>query len=144
VIAECDRKLSRHRAALEAGADPAVVAGWIAEEQARKAEAEARLRRAPAQRAQLGKEDLAKVIRRLGDLIPVLTEANPVRKAKIYANLGLLLVLYPGDNKVLVKSSSDQDLIGEPRVSEGGLEPPCPFGALAPQASASANSATRT
>ena len=29
-------------------------------------------------------------------------------------------------------------------VSEGGLEPPCPFGALAPQASASANSATRT
>src|SRR5664280_1063019 len=30
------------------------------------------------------------------------------------------------------------------RVSEGGLEPPCPFGALAPQASASAYSATRT
>src|SRR4051812_7997628 len=31
-----------------------------------------------------------------------------------------------------------------PAVSEGGLEPPCPFGALAPQASASAYSATRT
>src|SRR5664280_1394652 len=30
------------------------------------------------------------------------------------------------------------------RVSEGGLEPPCPFGAIAPQASASAYSATRT
>src|ERR1700726_1847976 len=29
-------------------------------------------------------------------------------------------------------------------VSEGGLEPPCPFGALAPKASASAYSATRT
>src|SRR3954454_11215262 len=29
-------------------------------------------------------------------------------------------------------------------VSEGGLEPPRPFGALAPQASASAYSATRT
>src|SRR3954469_13596822 len=29
-------------------------------------------------------------------------------------------------------------------VSEGGLEPPCPIRALAPQASASANSATRT
>ena len=29
-------------------------------------------------------------------------------------------------------------------VSEGGLEPPCPFGALAPQASASTYSATRT
>jgi hypothetical protein len=32
----------------------------------------------------------------------------------------------------------------ELKVSEGGLEPPCPFGALAPQASASAYSATRT
>jgi hypothetical protein len=29
-------------------------------------------------------------------------------------------------------------------VSEGGLEPPCPLRALAPQASASAYSATRT
>ena len=29
-------------------------------------------------------------------------------------------------------------------VSEGGLEPPCPIRALAPQASASAYSATRT
>jgi site-specific DNA recombinase len=27
-IAECDRKLARHRAALEAGADPALVAAW--------------------------------------------------------------------------------------------------------------------
>ena len=37
------------------------------------------------------------------------------------------------------KASTRTDL-----VSEGGLEPPCPFGALAPQASASAYSATRT
>jgi hypothetical protein len=35
-------------------------------------------------------------------------------------------------------------LTWETSVSEGGLEPPCPFGALAPQASASAYSATRT
>ncbi|WP_063006025.1 hypothetical protein [Nocardia salmonicida] len=27
-IVECDRKLARHRAALEAGADAAMVAGW--------------------------------------------------------------------------------------------------------------------
>ncbi|MGC4991949.1 hypothetical protein [Nocardia salmonicida] len=27
-IAECDRKLARHRTALEAGADAAMVAGW--------------------------------------------------------------------------------------------------------------------
>src|SRR5436309_13956265 len=35
-------------------------------------------------------------------------------------------------------------LTGKDVVSEGGLEPPCPQRALAPQASASAYSATRT
>ena len=35
-------------------------------------------------------------------------------------------------------------LTWENTVSEGGLEPPCPLRALAPQASASAYSATRT
>jgi site-specific DNA recombinase len=40
-VAECDRKLARHRAALEAGADPAVVTAWIREVQAARAEAEA-------------------------------------------------------------------------------------------------------
>jgi site-specific DNA recombinase len=29
-MAECDAKLERYRAALDAGADPAVVTGWIA------------------------------------------------------------------------------------------------------------------
>jgi len=43
-VAECDRKLARHRAALEAGADPAVVTAWIREVQAARAEAEAQLR----------------------------------------------------------------------------------------------------
>jgi len=34
VIAECDRALERHRAALEAGADVQLVTGWITETQA--------------------------------------------------------------------------------------------------------------
>jgi hypothetical protein len=36
-IAECDRKLAGHRAALDAGASPATVAAWIAETEAEKA-----------------------------------------------------------------------------------------------------------
>jgi site-specific DNA recombinase len=39
VTAELDRKLARYRAALDAGADPAVVAGWIAETQLEREEA---------------------------------------------------------------------------------------------------------
>jgi hypothetical protein len=40
-FAEADRKLARHRLALEAGADPEVVTAWIREEQAKKTEAQA-------------------------------------------------------------------------------------------------------
>lgn len=39
IIAECYAKLARYRSALEAGGDPAVVAGWIAETQAARAAA---------------------------------------------------------------------------------------------------------
>jgi site-specific DNA recombinase len=33
-IAECDRKITQYRAALDSGANPAIVAGWIAETEA--------------------------------------------------------------------------------------------------------------
>lgn len=44
VVADCDDKLARYRQALEAGADPALVAVWTAGIQARKAEALAQQR----------------------------------------------------------------------------------------------------
>ena len=39
VIADCDAKLDRYRAALEAGTDPVMIAAWTAQVQARKAQA---------------------------------------------------------------------------------------------------------
>ncbi len=42
-IAECDRKLARHRAALEAGADPALVVAWSHQVHQQRMIAEARL-----------------------------------------------------------------------------------------------------
>ncbi|WP_422735711.1 zinc ribbon domain-containing protein [Micromonospora sp. WMMD729] len=41
IITECDAKLERYRAALDAGTDPAVVTGWIAQTQAERTRAEA-------------------------------------------------------------------------------------------------------
>jgi len=95
-VTEADRKLARHRAALEAGADPAIVAGWIREVQAAKAEAEAQLRRLsrPAART-LDRDELAEMTRALGDMVRVLADADPARKAKIYAGLGLRLTYHP-------------------------------------------------
>jgi hypothetical protein len=42
-ISACDHKLAQYRKALDSGADPAVVGQWIAETQARKLAADARL-----------------------------------------------------------------------------------------------------
>jgi site-specific DNA recombinase len=50
-IAECDRKLARYRAALEAGADPAMVAAWMRDVQRQRAAAEARITHAEISRA---------------------------------------------------------------------------------------------
>jgi hypothetical protein len=38
IVADCDAKLGRHRHALEAGAEPALVAAWTGEVQARNAQ----------------------------------------------------------------------------------------------------------
>ncbi|MFF0467487.1 hypothetical protein ACFYPX_08710 [Micromonospora zamorensis] len=53
IITECGAKLERYRAALDAGADPAVVTGWIAQTQAERARAEVDLR-TPMLLARLG------------------------------------------------------------------------------------------
>lgn len=42
-VADCDRRLARHRAALEAGADPALVARWTRDVQSERAAALAQL-----------------------------------------------------------------------------------------------------
>ncbi|MBN6050687.1 zinc ribbon domain-containing protein, partial [Nonomuraea sp. RK-328] len=94
-MAECDRKLARHRAALEAGADPVLIASWMREEQGRKTELQHRLTRLPVARPRLlDRDSLVAVLRGLGSLVEVLGRADPTRKAKIYANLGLELVYH--------------------------------------------------
>jgi hypothetical protein len=121
-VVDADRKLARHRAALEAGADPAVVTAWIREVQAAKAEAEAQLRRLSQSPARtLDRDELVQITRALGDMVRVLADADPARKAKIYAGLGLRLTYHPDKRKVLVGQAS-APVIGQQFVSEGGLE----------------------
>jgi site-specific DNA recombinase len=119
-LGECERNLSRHRAALEAGADPAVVAEWIKEEQAQKAAIEHRLRRMPVGRTRrLDGDQLAATLRDLGDMVKVLGRADPAHKAKIYGSLGLRLIYRPAQRKVLVTASGDQDHMGYQRCPRG-------------------------
>ena len=47
VIDDCDRKITNYRALLDAGTDPTLVAGWIAEVTATRVAAQARQRTQP-------------------------------------------------------------------------------------------------
>ncbi|MFE0154170.1 recombinase family protein [Nonomuraea sp. NPDC059007] len=109
-ITDCDRKLKGYRAALDAGADPVTVAGWMKDEQARKATLERRLNHLPVGRPRrFDREAMAATLRQMGDMVAVLGKADPVSKAKVYAELGLVLTFDPGNNEVLVTATSDQD-----------------------------------
>ena len=55
--------------ALEPGASPEIVSGWINETQAKRAAAEARLRQRPTGRRRMTQEEIAKLARAPGDLM---------------------------------------------------------------------------
>jgi DNA invertase Pin-like site-specific DNA recombinase len=99
-VAAYDAKLARYRAALDAGADPAVVAGWIADAQAARSRAEQqRPDPAPAGTteisSQLSEEEINTIVEELGDIVAVLRDAEPEHKLDVYRNLGLHLTYHP-------------------------------------------------
>jgi site-specific DNA recombinase len=122
-IAECDAKLKQHRAALEAGADPALVTSWMNETQARRSVAEARLRK-PAGRRRMTRDEITSLVTALGDVMRVLRDADPADKAEVYSRLGLTLTYHPGGKRV----------IAEVRPNLGVYVSECPRGDLNPHA----------
>jgi site-specific DNA recombinase len=94
-IAACDTKLKQYRAALDAGADPTLVAGWITQTQAERAHAEADLRtlQTPG-RCRMSQTEIANLVQALGDIVTVLHDADPADKAEVYRQLGLRLTYH--------------------------------------------------
>lgn len=77
-VADCETKLARHRAALEAGANPVTIAQWMDETEAHLAAARAELRSDEAQRPRiLTTQQIDELITALGDLVRVLKDASP-------------------------------------------------------------------
>ncbi|MGW3897681.1 hypothetical protein ACWD6L_21085 [Micromonospora profundi] len=96
IITECDAKLERYRGALDAGADPAVVTGWIAQAQAERTRAEAELRAiAGSTPRRMSRAEITALVTALGDITTVLREADPSDKAEVYRQLGLRLNYQP-------------------------------------------------
>ncbi|HMD25603.1 MAG TPA: zinc ribbon domain-containing protein [Streptosporangiaceae bacterium] len=98
-IAEYDAQISRYRASLDAGGDPAVIGPWIAETQARKVTAQAEIRTATGRR-QMSRDDIAAIVAALADLAQAVREADPADKADTYAQLNLTLTYQPGQRLV--------------------------------------------
>jgi site-specific DNA recombinase len=123
-IADANAKLARHRAALEAGADPAVVASWIAQTQAERRNAEAQLREAACQaQTRMSREQIATLVDSLGSLLAALREADPADKAEVYQQLGLRLDYQPDTQIVKAQLQPSPHDMCRRSVSEGGLEP---------------------
>jgi site-specific DNA recombinase len=124
-LADCDDRLRKYRAALDNGADPVVVAGWMSEVKAERLAAEALLA-ASFPSKPLSAAALRSMIANLGDMAQVLAEADPMDKADVYAGLGIEITYRPDQRMVSVTA---RPLVGvQQSVSEGGLEPPRPFG----------------
>ena len=102
LIADCDARLARYQAALDAGADPQAVAEWTRQVKAERAAALARdaSQRPPPAARQLTEDDIRALITGLGDLRDVIHDAEPAVKAAIYEQLGLKVTYQPGQDKI--------------------------------------------
>ncbi|GHF35399.1 hypothetical protein FHX82_007057 [Amycolatopsis bartoniae] len=120
VVEECDQALARHRAALEAGADPQLVTRWMAETQARRAEALTKTR-VSIRPSRLSRDEIRQLIKDLGDIRQALTLADPGDKAEVYQQLGLQLVYYPGKRTVRAETNLDPHSWGYGKCPRGEL-----------------------
>jgi site-specific DNA recombinase len=90
------RQAGRYRAALEAGADPAVVTEWIAQTQAERTRAETELHTNKGNSPRrMNRAEITNLVAALGDIATVLRDADPTDKAEVYRQLGLRLTYQP-------------------------------------------------
>ncbi|MEU2742942.1 recombinase family protein, partial [Streptomyces sp. NPDC007095] len=91
-LAAIERRLAKYRAALDAGADPTVVAGWITEAQRERGLAEHRLTRRSMHAAHpLTDDELRDIVAELGNMKDRLLHAEPSRKEELYREFGLCM-----------------------------------------------------
>ena len=118
-LADAETRLSRLRAAIEAGADPAALVESLNAAQEQRAAAQAELRVLTPDPARLTDAEVYAMVDSLGDVGAALNRANPDRIRKTYNSLRLEMV-YDHEERavdVIVKPS------GGLCVSEGGLDP---------------------
>jgi len=101
VLADCDVRLARYQAALDAGADPATVASWTCQVKAERAAAVARdATQTRTAGRRLTEDDIRGLVTSLGDLRDVIRGADALSKTRIYDQLELRITYKPGQAKI--------------------------------------------
>jgi len=99
---DCEARLTKYRATLDAGGDPDVVAEWIRQVQGERLAAERELARvSPA--TPLTKAEVRKLVKGARHMTKVLAQADPELKAQVYADLGIRLEYRPEERIVGVE-----------------------------------------
>lgn len=102
-IADYDAKLRQDRAALEARADPVLITSWMKETQARRALAEARLKKSAARR-RLTQQEITNLLTEAERIMEALEGADPADKAQVHSRLGVTLTYHPNEKRVAAEA----------------------------------------
>ena len=111
-ITECDQRLARYRAALEAGTDPTLIAGWTAEVNATRAVAGAQLRTANTATTRMITNHISTLVAGIGEILTGLRDADPQDEAQIYAGVGLHLAYQPSRQTVITEAKAPAIMYG--------------------------------
>lgn len=122
-IADADRKIIGYRATLDAGGDPALIAGWIAETTAIKKTAQARLGFTEAPPQRMTRDQLDAIAKAFNDLLGLLRDADPRDRAELYSRLGLRMTYRPGPETLMAEVVTPADLRVFDMCPEGDLTP---------------------
>jgi site-specific DNA recombinase len=93
-LADCDQRLAKYRAGLEAGMDPGLVAQWTGEVSAQRLQAEQQLRPLHEE-GHLTEEEIAQLVGSIRDVVKTLKRADAETKSNIYRELGLKITYTP-------------------------------------------------
>jgi hypothetical protein len=122
-LADCDTKLAGYRAALDAGADPVVVTGWITETQNQRRKIQQQLATPrPAPTTTMTQEQITALVLQLGDITTALADADPTDRAEVYRQLGLRLTYHPEQHKVRVQAQPAADSYGDKVCVRGSTQ----------------------
>jgi hypothetical protein len=101
-LADCDRRLTQYRAALDSGGPVKVLAGYMSEVEGDRLRALRELEAAGSGPA-MSKAQVAELVAQLQDVASVLADADPQLKAQAYADLGVSITFEPGERVVIAQ-----------------------------------------